>query len=336
MKKSLILALAAMVMGASAAADRCHEISDDPASFQVTQFTYCDAQASNIRLLVEDRQTHPDIYSHSAGANLTAEIETASSVVPATIPWGWGDRAGYNLVIESPADGLVVAKAVNAGEQITMRVTNTSTGTVLDVFSGVFGMKFPDDMVPSATPESEPEPEPEVEAPAAPTVELSAFQTELLSAFDRKSPYTHWMDRECVASEAEAVLELVRTQRLEQVDAEIARLEDEIAKLDGNPRATSNLQRMVDAQLEERARLVDGTSSRLQPDMVAGTIISDGFCRDRQKAYDDTFTDCERHSRPNCDCEASAFAENWLSEDYDTDSQGLVRMSVDARTQCRG
>ncbi|MCI4645167.1 MAG: hypothetical protein MRY64_10325 [Hyphomonadaceae bacterium] len=335
MKKLLIMVLGAMAMCASAAADQCREISDDPTSFRATQFTYCDTQASNIRLVAENPQEYPDIYSHSAGANLTAEIETPSGTVPASIPWGWGDRAGFNLVIESPADGLVVAEAVNAGEPITMRVTNSSTGTVLDVFSGVFEMKFPEDLVPSATPEPEPEPEPVVETPAAPVVELSAFQTELLASFDRKSPYTQWMDRDCVASEAEAVRELVRTQRLEQVDAEIARLEGEIAKLGGNPRATSHLVDAVEAQQVERARLVDGTSSRLQPNMIAGNIISDGFCRDRQMAYDDTFEDCERRSRPNCDCEASTFAENWLSEEYDTDSQGLVRMSVDARTQCR-
>lgn len=330
MKKSLILALVAMAVGASAAAERCYEIADDPNGFDVTKFHYCDYRPSSIRLSGTQSQTYPDIYGASAG-DLVPHIETESGPVPVTIASGWGGRGGFYMAIEDPSDALKLAEAINAGEQVDILITNTSTGTQAAVFSGVFGMSFPEDMIPGEAPE--PEPEPAVEATPAPVVVLTPFQTDVLSAYDRLHPYNQWMDRDCVAAEADTVLAAVRDARLAAIDAEIARLQATITP-DMHPRAVANIERMIGHQEEERARVLAGEAQQVKAEGIAGAMVSEGYCRDRQIAHDHALGECERAGRANCGCEADAFAENWLSKAYPTNSQGLVRMNVDARQAC--
>lgn len=329
MKKSLILALAAMAMSASAAAERCYEIADDPNSFDVTKFNYCDYRPSSIRLSGTQSQTYPDIYRASA-EDLDPRIETESGPVPVVIERGWGGRGTFYMTIEDPADALKLAEAINAGEQVDITITNTATGTEAAVFSGVFGMKFPEDMIPG----NEPEPEPVPETSAAPAVTLTPFQADVLSAYDRLHPYNQWMDRDCVAAEADTVLAAVREARLADIDAEIARLQATITP-DMHPRAVGNIERMIGHQEEERARVVSGEAQQVTAEGIAGAMVSEGYCRDREITRDHALGECEHAGRANCGCEADAFAENWLSKEYPTNSQGLVRMSVDARGSCR-
>ncbi|GAB4153111.1 MAG: hypothetical protein Tsb0016_25600 [Sphingomonadales bacterium] len=172
-KPALALVALAGVLMAGEAAAKCYGIADDKASFKpLVKFNFCNDGPSGLRFSPTEIAKHPAIAARSARDNLAIRIEAPSLSLVLPAPAGWGGRGWYGASIEDVDQATSLAKAVNAGQVITITVADQASGDDYEIFAGAFNMTFPAAMLPAdgegaAAPAQSQQAQ---AAPAAPTV----------------------------------------------------------------------------------------------------------------------------------------------------------------------
>ena len=142
------------------------------------------------------------------------------------------------------------------------------------------------------------------------------------------------MNRDCVFDSADAFRLDEQAERLQRTNEQIARLETELANSADNPRIVTTLEMRLERITEQRANLESFDAPMLSADAILGGMIVDSVCRDHGRAREVMVQSCEQAGRTDCACEGEAFADAWTSGEYQTNSQGYVKMNVIARTSC--
>lgn len=348
----------------------CHEISsskgaDAPAPF-TTRFTLCDNQPSWIRLNVREVNKHPEISDYmTPAAKIALSVRSPGVNIETVNEKGWGNdhapHSGYAVPLPDYDEALRLAKAVNAGETITITATNKSSGEAHTVFSGVFAMTFPAAALSGG---GDDQPKSQAQASAAPSA-LAAKKT--AQSGSTKVSYTdpageacardsyltsRLYDCGCIDSKAPQIREDLSDKRVAKAqegeiqyrENQLRVAEERLAK-ETDPQRIESMKRSVERakeRLDELKKRPDPMSH--SPELVAQYAYQAAACkigdyfRETEKknclnAYSSSVTDPDSY----CACSADKAAELWLqSGDQQYGSTLATQIVTQARQACRG
>lgn len=354
MQKIAVLTAVLMMSLSSyvAAKSACHEIaSKNSFDKDVTHFRYCQSQPSTIELSPVAMAEAPVEFKGQRGlpAGLHAEIRFASGVIPAEPQPPWRNIRGkdmHNLVIASSDDAMKLAKAINAGETMTLALMSAA-GNEMIAYSGQFEMTFPAHLV--ATQQN---------ANPASAVKKSTTAVKAVSYTDpigedcaKDQRLSQLYDCACIAEQAApARLQIVEQRFAEQQKyipkrtKAVESIQQRLAKASSDKQKQSLLRMLERAEKQLAELKVKPDSSSISNNSVAMFVYKDNTCKvgsyikakERQECLKSA-SSISGVTNPEafCECSGDKMAELWRQSNEAYSSKTHIKLAVKARGLCR-
>lgn len=351
-------------------ATECHEVSSvNYFTHDLTQFTYCNNSPSEVKLSVQAMASAPSVFQSFSPENIAAEIRLDGQSVSAR-PGGKRpqkdprDPARHTLIIESPADAMKVARAINSDQSFEIVLTGPADEQMV-AFSGTFAEKLPQNaVVASAAKTAEVKPAAKSKTTVTPTTvtptqeskpkpENLTYADPLGKACARDSLTSGLYDCGCIDGKAMQIRQNLSDKQFAEVNEkripyrenQLRLLEERLAK-ETDPNRIESMKRSIARakdkleQLKIRPDPMSYSVSAVAMDAYKGASCKIGdYFREKEKkdclasvSHMPGVADPEAY----CACSAKKAAELWLQSDEAFKSSLVVQTVTRARQACRG